>query len=107
MQALVLATGPFSKEDGCSVLAQEVRGQSLFEGASEKHGCTSVFLLPAIEVTMTIATWTGQVLTDLGVAVGHQATSGWAEPAGNARASSSHWLAGAKPSKFSNAAPFT
>jgi uncharacterized repeat protein (TIGR03803 family) len=40
-------------------------------------------------------------LADLGIAVGHRATSGWAALEGKALESSSHWRAGAKPSRLS------
>ena len=57
---------------------------------------------------MAVATWAGEVLAELGVAVDHHATS---EPEFFTEAeeqdSSSHWLAGAKPSKLSREVPLT
>jgi hypothetical protein len=50
---------------------------------------------------MAIPARAGQVLTDLGIAVGHRVTSGWAGLAGKTRESCSHWLAGAKASRLS------
>ena len=47
------------------------RAQSQFEGATEEHRRPRVLLLPAIEIAMPIAPRTGEVLADLGVAVGH------------------------------------
>src|SRR5258708_5917681 len=76
--------------------------QSSFEGATEQHRCTSVFLLPAIEIAMPIAPRAGKVLADLGVAVGHQATCGLSRFAGE---SASQRLAGTKPSSRSKEAP--
>ena len=57
---------------------------------------------------MAVATGAGEVVAELGVAVAHQATS---EPEffteTEEQDSSSHWLAGAKPSKLSREVPLT
>ena len=86
---------------------QEVGGQSPLEGSPEEHGGAGVLLLPAIEVAMAISPRAGQVLADLGIAVGHGVTSGWATLAGKGPESLSHWLTGAKPSRLSREVPFT
>ena len=60
-----------------------------------------------MDCKMAIATRTSQVVADLGVGVGHQATS---EPLMLVRGvadSSSHCAAGAKPSRLSREVPFT
>jgi hypothetical protein len=103
----VLMGTPLLEEDGCGVLVQKKCSQRLFEYTAEEHAGAGILLLPAIEIPVAVATWTGEIVTDLGVAVGHQAIS---EPVGlpaeEAVDSSSHWLAGAKPSKFSKDLPF-
>src|ERR1019366_10002933 len=79
----------------------------ILEGSTEQHGSASVLLLPAIEVVVAITAGAGEVLAYLGVAVGHHATSERpTEPAEVLTESSSHWLAGAKPSKLSRGVPF-
>jgi hypothetical protein len=50
---------------------------------------------------MSVAPRAAEVLADLGVAVGHQATSDPVFLKHEAEESSAHWLAGAKPSKLS------
>src|SRR5580704_11892636 len=55
---------------------------------------------------MPVTPWAGQILADLGVAVGHRVTSRWAAVADEAPDNSSHWLAGAKPSRLSREVPF-
>src|SRR5439155_11730711 len=44
LQALVLASRPFAKQDSCRVLAEEVGGQSPFKGSPEEHGGPGVLL---------------------------------------------------------------
>src|SRR5439155_6934388 len=105
LQALVLASRPFAKKDSRGVFAEEVGSQSPLEGSPEQSG-PGILLLPAVEVVMPIATRAGEVLADLGVAVVHQATSEPPTSAGNAADSSSHWLAGANPSRLSREVPF-
>src|SRR2546428_6401999 len=80
---LILIELPFLKQGSRCVLPQEIRSQSPFKGPPEEHGCPGVFLLPAIEITMAVATRAGQVLADLRVAVDHQATS---DPGGSSLA---------------------
>ena len=108
LERAVLMGSPFAEEDGRGILAPEVGGQGLLEGPAKEHGRAGVFLLPAVEVAVAVAPRAGEVLADLGVAVGHQATSElvfFTEAAG--QDSSSHWLAGAKPSKLSREVPLT
>ena len=73
---LVFVRRPLAEEDVARIFAAKVGAQGLFEGAAKEHGCTGVLFLPAIEVAMAITPRAGQVLTDLGIAVGHQATCG-------------------------------
>ena len=53
----------------------EIGGQSSVKGTPEEHGRSRVPLLPTVKVPVTIAAWTSEILADLGVAVGHPATS--------------------------------
>src|SRR5207237_6369311 len=70
-ELLILTELPFLKQGSRRVLPEKVGGQSPFKGAPEEHGCPGVFFLPAIQITMTVAARTGQVLAYLGVAVHH------------------------------------
>src|SRR2546427_8685767 len=104
-QALLLARRPFAKQDSCRVVAKEISGQGLFEGAPEEHGGPGILLLPAVEVAMSVAARAGQVVADLGVAVSHRVASELFGLGAGSADSSSHWLARAKPSKFSRDVP--
>src|SRR5207302_4049838 len=74
-ELLILIELPFLKQGSRCVLPQKEGGQSAFKGAPEEHGGPDVFLLPAIEIAMTVAAWAGQILADVGIAIGHEATS--------------------------------
>src|SRR5579872_4716587 len=74
VQCLILVGSPFPEQNPGSVFLSEVSAQSLFEGPTEEHGGTSVFLLPAIQIPMSVTTRAREVLADLGVAVGHGST---------------------------------
>jgi len=93
--------GPFAEQHRSGVVSAEVGGQGFFESATEQHCCTGVVLSPAIQVPISVAARTTEVLADLGKAVRHHATSGFAFLCEDAKDNSSHWLAGAKPSKLS------
>src|SRR4029077_9212355 len=77
----------------------------LFEGSTEEHGGPGVLLPPAVEIAMLVASRAGKVLADLGVAIDHDATLELLSLTGGAAESSSHWLAGAKPSRLSREVP--
>src|SRR5438552_12925967 len=51
LQALVLASRPFAKQDSRGVFAEEVGSQSPLEGSPEQGG-PGILLLPAVEVVM-------------------------------------------------------
>src|SRR5438105_9602932 len=107
IELLILIELPFLKQGSRGILAQEIGGQRAFEGTPEEHGCTRVFLLPAIQITMAVAARAGEVLADLGVAIDHQATS---DPAGSSAAvgeSSFQRLSGANPSRLRTEMPCT
>src|SRR5208282_4710945 len=78
-------------------------GDGLFEGSAEEHGGASVFFLPSVQVAVPVTSRAAQVLADLGVGIGHRVASSVLERETletGAADSSSHWLAGAKPSRL-------
>src|SRR6202035_3144729 len=106
VEIAVPACCPFPIERRGGILPVEVGRHTLLERPTKQHGCPGVFLSPPIEVPMLVAAWAGQILTDLGVAVGHEDTS---DPRGSMSVkieSSSHRAAGAKPSKLRTAMPW-
>ena len=107
LELAVLVGGPFAKQHRSGVVSSEVGGQGLLEGTTEQHRCPGVFLFPAVQVAIPVAARAAEVLADLGVAVGHQATSDPVFFKQEAEDSSAHWLAGAKPSKLSREVPLT
>src|SRR5271166_6609709 len=111
-QIQVFAGCPLFEQRSRWVFVTKQGSQCLFEAAAEEHGGAGVFLLPAIEVAMAITARAGQVLGDLGVTVSHRDAPSFRALlpllAGGIRTavvSSSHWLAGAKPSKLTSAMP--
>ena len=109
---------PFGYSSGLSLQAAHSRnstaagivplkesGQGLLKGSAEQHSCAGVFFPPTVEVAMPVAAWATEVLADLGIAVGHRATSVLLNEEGED--SSFHWLAGANPSKLSREVPLT
>ena len=71
VQALVLIGRPLGEQDCSGIFPAKISAQGLFEGAAEEHRRPSVLFFPAIEVAMPISPRAGEVLADLGVAVGH------------------------------------
>src|SRR2546428_10725752 len=96
LELLILIRLPLLKQGRRRVLVEKVGGQCAFKGAAEEHGCPRVFLLPAIQIAMTVAARTGQVLADLGIAVDHQATS---DPRESSAAVGGKFLPAAKGAK--------
>ncbi len=108
----VLARCPLLEQNCRWIFVTEQSRHRLLEAAAEKHGGANIFLLPAIQIAMAVAAGAGQVLGNLGVAVIHRDAVPFSVPlpltvgrTGIAVASSSHWLAGAKPSKFTSEMP--
>src|SRR5439155_9713158 len=99
LELLILIRLPLLKQGRRRVLPEKVGGQSPFKDASEEHGCPGVFLLPAIEIAMTVASRAGQVLADLGIAVHHQATSDSGGSSAGIGESSVRRLSGANASR--------
>src|SRR6476646_3666465 len=102
---IVSERAPFLEQDGSRVLPQEEGTQCFLERAPKEHRSASILLSPPFEIAVAITTWAGQIPTNLRVAINHQATPvvGLETEADD---SSSHWLAGANPSKFSHDLPF-
>jgi hypothetical protein len=69
-------SGPLPVEHRGGILPLEVGTHGLLERSAEQHGRPCVFLLPAIEVAMLVAARAAQILADLGIAVGLDATLG-------------------------------
>src|SRR5438309_6231119 len=107
LKLLILRELPFLKQGSRRVLAQKEGGQSAFKGAPEEHGGPGVFLLPAIEITMTITARAGEVLAELGVAIDHEATSDSGGSSAAVGESSFQRLSGANPSRLSTEMPCT
>src|SRR5512133_1089151 len=105
IHAIVLERAPFLEQDHSWVVPQEEGAQCFLERAPKEHRSASILLSPPFEIAVAIATGAGQILTNLRVAINHQATPvvGLETEADD---SSSHWLAGANPSKFSHDLPF-
>src|SRR5439155_19252959 len=107
LELLILIELPFLKQGSRRILAQEIGGKSPFKGAPKKHGCPGVFLLPTIEMAMTVAARADEILAGLGVAINHQATS---DSGGSSLAvgeSSFQRLSGANPSRLRTEMPCT
>src|SRR2546426_8467650 len=107
LELLILIELPFLKQGSRCVLLQEIGSQSPFKGASEEHGCPGVFLLPTIEITMTVAARAGEVLADLGIAIDHEATSDSGGSSAVVGESSFQRLNGANPSRLRTEMPCT
>src|ERR1017187_65638 len=101
VQVLVLTSRPLVEQDCSGIFPAKKGAQGSFEGAPEEHGRPGIFFSPAIEISMPIAARAGEVLADLGGAVGHQATCSFSRFAGE---SSCQRPAGANPSSRSRSA---
>ena len=107
LELLIVTELPFLKQHSRRVFAQKVGGQSAFKGAPEEHGCSGVFLLPAIEKAMSVAARAGQILADLGIAIDHEATSDSGGSSAAMGESSFQRLNGANPSRLRREMPCT
>src|SRR6185369_6573616 len=101
IHVIVSERAPFLEQDGSRVLPQEEGTQCFLERAAKQHCRANVLLSPSFQIAVTIATRAAQILTNLRIAIDHQATPALGLETG-ADDSSSHWLAGANPSKFSH-----
>ena len=75
VEAGVPVRRPFPVEHRGGILSLKVSRHGLLKGPPKQHGRPGVFLFPAVEVAMLVAARAGQVLADLGIAVGHEDTS--------------------------------
>src|ERR1019366_426088 len=71
-QTHVPTYAPLLEQHSRRVFPAKKGGDGLFKGSTEKHGGTSVFLLPTIEVAVPVPARTAKVLADLGGGVGHR-----------------------------------
>src|ERR1700682_4044002 len=99
--------GPPAVQHRGGILPLEIGSYGLLERPAKQHGRPGVFLFPAIEVAMLVATRAGQILADLGIAVGHEETSAVLGSLSTKPESSPHRVAGAKPSKLRTDMPCT
>src|SRR5689334_20077279 len=102
---IVSERAPFLEQDRSRVLPQEEGTQCFLERAAKQHCRANVLLPPSSEIAAAITTVAGQMMINLRVAINHQATPAIGLET-EADDSSSHWLAGANPSKFSQDLPF-
>src|SRR5262245_22160610 len=96
---------PLLEQRGGRIVTSEIGGESLFEGPAKQHSGAGVLLFPGVEIAIPVAARAREVLANLRVAVGHQATSGLPLARVDAEDNVSHWLAGAKPSSLSREVP--
>src|SRR5205823_6063898 len=98
---LVFVDTPFAIEGHRGIFTPEIGAECLLKGSPEEHSGPGVFLLPAIQIAVPVPARAVQVMADLGIGVGHQATS---EPGGSSVAAmgdnSFHFSDGAKASKL-------
>src|ERR1700739_352794 len=66
----IAVDSPFLEQDCRGVIPPEVSTERGFKAPAKDHG-SGVFFPPAIEIAAPIAARASQILTDLGVAIGH------------------------------------
>src|SRR5208282_1286562 len=107
-EAHVLAEAPLFEQHSRRVFTAKKGSDGLFKRSPKKHGGAHVFFLPPVKVAVPVTTWAAKVLADLGVGIGHRVASAVLERealANGVAESSSHWLAGAKPSRLMSEMP--
>src|SRR6266567_2501318 len=62
---------PFLEKHSSAILLTKVGTQSFFKAATEDHRCPGLFFLPAIQITVAIATRAAKILANLRVAIDH------------------------------------
>src|ERR1700676_2492980 len=67
----ITVSTPFREQCGARVFPAEESAQGFFKGTSKNHGSSSFLFSPAIQITISVATWTSQVLADLREAIDH------------------------------------
>jgi len=72
LQRRVLVLRPSLEKRATRVFAAEQRSQCLFEGTTEQQPGPGFFLLPAVQVTIAVPERAGEILGELGVAVGRR-----------------------------------
>src|SRR5438105_2670567 len=95
LELLFLVFRPFGEQRNRAVLPAKESAKRLLKAAAEQQCRPGVLFPPALEISIAIASRAAQVLSDLGIAIGHRRSS-WLV----AGANSSQSAAGANPSKF-------
>src|SRR6266851_2896246 len=62
---------PFLEKHSSAILLTKVGPKSCFKAATEDHRCPCLFFLPAIQITVAIATRAAKILANLRVAIDH------------------------------------
>src|SRR5271157_5088262 len=62
---------PLLEKDDRAILFSEIGGQGGLKASPEDHGGPGIFLPPAIEVAVAVASWAAQILGELCIAIGH------------------------------------
>src|SRR5712691_2164308 len=62
---------PFLEKYSSAILLTKVRTKSLFKAATEDHRCPGFFFLPAIQITVAVASRAAKILANLRVAIDH------------------------------------
>src|ERR1700686_2728661 len=68
----VFVFAPFVEQSHGAVRLGKESGKGLLKAAAEEQSWPTVFLPPAIQIAMSIASGAAQILGHLGVAVGHR-----------------------------------
>src|SRR5260370_14775748 len=63
---------PFLEKHSSAILLTKVGTKSFFKAATEDHRCPCLFFLPAIQITVAIATRAAKILANLRVAIDHR-----------------------------------
>src|SRR5712692_8427168 len=62
---------PFLEKHSSAILLTKVGTKSLFKAATEDHRCPGFFFLPAIQITVAVASRAAKILANLRVAIDH------------------------------------
>src|ERR1700687_5674055 len=107
-EAHFLAHAPLLEENSRRVFVAKKGSNGLFEGSAKEHGSAGIFLLPTIEIAVPVTARAAEVGADLRIRVIHYEASSRSGRVGletELVESSSHWLAGAKPSRLISEMP--
>src|SRR5579871_6474903 len=71
----VAVSTPFLEQSRGAVFSGEEGQQGLFEGPTKQERGSLVLLAPTVQIAVAVGSRAAQVLSDLGVAIGHGAAS--------------------------------